>query len=222
METSDNRGWRSADSAAIRAVSPGDSHRRRFIDDPLCWVGRFAEDNSYLRGRRRRPENARTLMYEAAVVILTRLKRASSLKDWRHAIARRSGNGKAQVAVALPVILHSVWRLGDPAGRSTQTPPDHHARKVHPNEISGPPGVDPSRALTIAVSRASRLSLLIAGFAWTRRGPRRFGVRWISGPARAAARDRSTSRTSASPTARTQSHARQTEPPATNPHSDRQ
>jgi hypothetical protein len=50
---------------------------------------------------------ARTLMYEAAVVILTRLKRASSLKDWGHAIARRSGNGKARVAVArnLSVIL---------------------------------------------------------------------------------------------------------------------
>jgi transposase len=53
-------------------------------------------------------------MYEAAVVILTRLKRAPS---WRYAIARRSGNGKAQVAVArkLSVILHSVWRLGDPS-----------------------------------------------------------------------------------------------------------
>src|SRR6478672_11415426 len=43
---------------------------------------------------------ARTLMYEAAVVILTRLKRASRLKDWARAIARRSGNGKARVALA--------------------------------------------------------------------------------------------------------------------------
>jgi transposase len=59
---------------------------------------------------------ARTLLYEAAVVILTRLKKASSLKDWGHAIARRSGNGKARVAVArkLSVILHSVWRSGRP------------------------------------------------------------------------------------------------------------
>ena len=59
---------------------------------------------------------ARTLLYEAAVVILTRLKKASSLKDWGHAIARRSGNGKARVAVArkLSVILHSVWRSGQP------------------------------------------------------------------------------------------------------------
>ncbi|MBV8870629.1 MAG: IS110 family transposase [Acetobacteraceae bacterium] len=59
---------------------------------------------------------ARTLMYEAAVVILTRVKRASSLKDWAQAIARRSGVGKARVALArkLSVILHSVWRSGEP------------------------------------------------------------------------------------------------------------
>ena len=59
---------------------------------------------------------ARTLLYEAAVVILTRLKRASRLKDWARAIARRSGNGKARVALArkLSVILHSVWRSGKP------------------------------------------------------------------------------------------------------------
>jgi transposase len=56
-------------------------------------------------------------MYEADIVILTRLKRAPSFKDWRYAIARRSGNGKAKVAVArkLSVILHSVWRLGNPS-----------------------------------------------------------------------------------------------------------
>jgi len=38
---------------------------------------------------------ARTLLYEAAVVILTRLKKAWSLKEWGHAIAKRSGNGNA-------------------------------------------------------------------------------------------------------------------------------
>jgi transposase len=59
---------------------------------------------------------ARTLMYEAAVVILTRVKRASRLKDWPLAIARRSGPGKARTALArkLSVILHSVWRSGEP------------------------------------------------------------------------------------------------------------
>ena len=58
---------------------------------------------------------ARTLMYEAAVVILTRVKRASSLKDWALGIAKRSGIGKARVALArkLSVILHSIWRSGE-------------------------------------------------------------------------------------------------------------
>jgi transposase len=58
---------------------------------------------------------ARTLMYEAAVVILTRVKRASSLRDWAQAIAKRSGMGKARVALArkLSVILHSIWRSGE-------------------------------------------------------------------------------------------------------------
>ena len=59
---------------------------------------------------------ARTLLYEAAVVLLTRVKRASGLKDWAQAIAKRSGVGKARVALArkLSVILHSIWRSGEP------------------------------------------------------------------------------------------------------------
>jgi transposase len=59
---------------------------------------------------------ARTLMYEAAVVVLTRVKRPSSLKDWALAIAHRSGFGKARVALArkLSVILHTIWRSGEP------------------------------------------------------------------------------------------------------------
>jgi transposase len=66
---------------------------------------------------------ARTLLYEAAVVILTRVKRPSSLKDWALMIARRSGPGKARVALArkLSVILHSVWRSGVPFRWSVAT-----------------------------------------------------------------------------------------------------
>jgi transposase len=65
---------------------------------------------------------ARTLLYEAAVVILTRVKRASSLKDWAQVIARRSGPGKARVALArkLSVIMHSIWRSGEPFSWSEQ------------------------------------------------------------------------------------------------------
>ncbi|WP_158921389.1 IS110 family transposase [Acidisphaera sp. S103] len=65
---------------------------------------------------------ARTLMYEAAVVILSRVKKASGLKDWAQAIAKRSGIGKARVALArkLCVILHSIWRSGEPFRWSAQ------------------------------------------------------------------------------------------------------
>ena len=58
---------------------------------------------------------ARTLMYEAATVILHRVKRPLH-KDWAEAIERRSGSGKARVAFArkLSVILHSIWRSGEP------------------------------------------------------------------------------------------------------------
>jgi len=65
---------------------------------------------------------ARTLMYEAAVVLMTRVKRASSLKDWAEAIAKRSGAGKARVALArkLSVILHRIWCSGEPFRWSEQ------------------------------------------------------------------------------------------------------
>jgi transposase len=58
----------------------------------------------------------RTLMYEAAIVILHRVKRSLHLKDWAAAIEQRSGPGKARVALArkLSVIMHSVWRSGEP------------------------------------------------------------------------------------------------------------
>jgi transposase len=59
---------------------------------------------------------ARTLMYEAAIVILHRVKRPLHLKAWAKAIEQRSGPGKARVALArkLAVLLHSVWRSGEP------------------------------------------------------------------------------------------------------------
>ena len=56
------------------------------------------------------------------MVILARIKRASGLKDWAQAIAKRSGSGKARVALAwkLSVILHSIWRSGEPFRWSEQ------------------------------------------------------------------------------------------------------
>ena len=61
----------------------------------------------------------------ALVVLLSRVKRASSLKTWAQAIAKRSGAGKARVALArkLSVILHSIWRSGEPFRWSEQEQP---------------------------------------------------------------------------------------------------
>jgi transposase len=65
---------------------------------------------------------ARTLMYEAAVVLMTRVKRACGLKDWAEAIAKRSGAGKARIALArkLSVIMHRMWCSGEPFRWSEQ------------------------------------------------------------------------------------------------------
>lgn len=53
----------------------------------------------------------RSLLFEAASVLLSRTRAPSALKDWGHAIARRPGYGKARVAVArkLGVLLHRLW-----------------------------------------------------------------------------------------------------------------
>ena len=56
----------------------------------------------------------RTLLYEAANVMLTRYKGQLKLKDWAFAIAKRSTMRKAQVALArrLEIIMHAMLRDG--------------------------------------------------------------------------------------------------------------
>jgi hypothetical protein len=56
----------------------------------------------------------RTLLYEAAKVILTRYKGPLKLKDWAFAIARRSTMRKAKIALArrLAIIMHAMLRHG--------------------------------------------------------------------------------------------------------------
>jgi transposase len=56
----------------------------------------------------------RTLLYEAANVMLTRYKGALKLKDWAFAIARRSTMRKARIALArrLAIIMHAMLRDG--------------------------------------------------------------------------------------------------------------
>jgi transposase len=56
----------------------------------------------------------RTLLYEAANVMLTRYKGRLKLKDWALAIARRSTMRKARIALArrLAIIMHAMLRHG--------------------------------------------------------------------------------------------------------------
>ena len=53
----------------------------------------------------------RTMLYEAAQVMLTRTNKWSWFKAWAMQIARRRGMKKAIVALArrLAVILHRIW-----------------------------------------------------------------------------------------------------------------
>ena len=56
----------------------------------------------------------RTLLYEAANVMLTRYKGPLKLKDWALAIAKRSTLRKARIALArrLAIIMHGMLRHG--------------------------------------------------------------------------------------------------------------
>jgi transposase len=56
----------------------------------------------------------RTLLYEAAQVMLTRVTKWSWLKAWAMNVARRRGLQKAIVALArrLAVIMHRIWSDG--------------------------------------------------------------------------------------------------------------
>jgi transposase len=53
----------------------------------------------------------RTVLYEAANVLLSRVTRFSALKQWGLAVAKRRGMKRAKVAVArkIAVILHRMW-----------------------------------------------------------------------------------------------------------------
>lgn len=53
----------------------------------------------------------RSLLFEAAHVLLTRINRPSALRDWGRRLSARNGPKKAKVAVArrMAVILHRMW-----------------------------------------------------------------------------------------------------------------
>ena len=129
------------------------------IDDP----GRFARSSSvgaYL-GLTPRPyasgevdrsgriskcgdREVRTHLYEAANVLLTRIRKPSALQDWGLRIARRSGFKKAKVAVArkLSIVLHRMWRDGSEFSRS---PADAAHTRLLSTGANAAPRVRPRR-----------------------------------------------------------------------------
>ena len=58
----------------------------------------------------------RTYLFEAATVLVRRVKRWSPLKAWAVRLAQRAGATKARVALArkLAVVMHAIWRSGEP------------------------------------------------------------------------------------------------------------
>jgi transposase len=104
------------------AVSASIDDEERFVRsrDVGAYFGltprRYASGEMNRSGRitRRGDGAVRTLLYEAANVLLVKISRNSALRSWGLAIAQRSGFKKAKVAVArkLAVLLHRLWRDG--------------------------------------------------------------------------------------------------------------
>lgn len=92
---------RSRDVGAYLGLVP-----RRHQSGEIDYVGRISKC-----GDRR----LRTLLYEAANVMMTRYKASLKLKDWAFAIAKRSTMRQARVALArrLAVIMHAMLRDGE-------------------------------------------------------------------------------------------------------------
>jgi hypothetical protein len=72
------------------------------------WIGGIGQTNDPL---------LRSYLYEAAGVLMTRVRRPSALQAWALRLAKRIGWKRASIAVArkLAVILHAIWRGRDGA-----------------------------------------------------------------------------------------------------------
>ncbi|MGI0523002.1 transposase, partial [Rhizobium giardinii] len=72
---------------------------------------------------RRGDTHVRSLLYEAAVVILTRSRAESDLRRWGIKLREKIGFKRAAVAVArkLAVIMHAMLRSGDPFNTAKAT-----------------------------------------------------------------------------------------------------
>lgn len=78
---------------------------RRHASGEIDWSGRISKCGDKI---------ARSYLFSAAGVLLSRVDKWCKLKAWGMRIAKRSGGKKARVAVArkLAVLLHRMWRDG--------------------------------------------------------------------------------------------------------------
>lgn len=86
---------------------------RRFNSGEVDYTGRISKcGDAFLR----------SLLFEAANVLLTRCTKPSALKSWGLRLARKNGFKRAKVAVArkLAVILHRMWVDGTDFRRAVQ------------------------------------------------------------------------------------------------------
>ena len=75
---------------------------RRYQSGEVDWTGRISKVGDAM---------ARTALFEAANVMLSRATRFSALKAWAMGVARRRGARKAKVALArkLAIVPHRMW-----------------------------------------------------------------------------------------------------------------
>jgi transposase len=78
---------------------------RQYQSGESEWIGGIGKTNDPL---------LRSYLYEAAGVLMTRVRRSCPLKIWALRLAKRIGWKRASIAVArkLAVILHAIWRNG--------------------------------------------------------------------------------------------------------------
>jgi transposase len=88
---------------------------RQYQSGESEWIGGIGKSNDPL---------LRSYLYEAAGVLMTRLRRSCPLQQWALRLAKRIGWKRASIAVArkLAVILHAIWRDGTVFEWSTNEP----------------------------------------------------------------------------------------------------
>jgi transposase len=85
---------------------------RRYASGEVDRMGRISRCGDAL---------ARSYLYEAANVLLTRSRTASPLRSWAQKLAKKAGFKKARVALArkMAVVLHRMWLDGTDFGANT-------------------------------------------------------------------------------------------------------